>query len=150
MKKKLAATSTKAAPSKGCPERLIKYQWKPGTSGNISGIGKQKSDKQLTRMLSELLAQVDPKDKKGRTFAQILVREMIDRAVKKSDLLLMTILDRIDGKLAPESMEERLTAAPPIIVLSDIPRPDNGMPPLLPRAKTLDVKPVKPGSNGKK
>lgn len=101
-------------------------------------------------MLDELLASVDPKDKKGRTFAQILVREMIDRAVEKSDLLLMSILDRVDGKLAPESMEERLTAQPPIIVLSDIPRPDNGMPPLLPRAKTLDVKPVKPGSNGKK
>lgn len=83
---------------------MIRFQFKPGKSGNPGGRPKHKP---LTDMLIHFLEQVDPEDKHGRQFAQQLIRKWFDRAMAHSDVLMMEMLNRIEGKLAPESAEER-------------------------------------------
>jgi hypothetical protein len=82
---------------------MAPYQFKPGQSGNPGGRPRRKP---LTNMLIRFLEQIDPKDKQKRQFAQKLIREWYDRAMKKSDLLLIEILNRIEGKLASETDQE--------------------------------------------
>jgi Family of unknown function (DUF5681) len=96
------------------PEAIAKFCFKPGQSGNPGGRPRKKP---LTDMLIQFLEQVDPKDKKGRQFAQILIREWYQRAVTTSDHLLIEMLNRIEGRLAPESIEERQADVQPITVI---------------------------------
>jgi hypothetical protein len=84
-------------------------------------------------MMEELLASIDPKDKQKRKFAQILVREWLARAIEKSDLLLIEILNRLEGKLAPDTEHERAAEHEIKVLVADMPGPDLGLKPALPR-----------------
>jgi hypothetical protein len=88
-------------------------------------------------MLIRFLEQIDPKDKQKRQFAQKLIREWYDRAMKKSDLLLIEILNRIEGKLAPETDQERKSERVYKAVVLDVPRPPRPVPPDTPVVKIL-------------
>jgi hypothetical protein len=113
---------------------MIPCQFKPGHSGNPGGRPRRKP---LTDMLIMFLEQIDPKDKQKRQFAQKLIREWYDRAMKKSDLLLIEILNRIEGKLAPETDQERKSERDYKVVVLDVPRPPRPVPPDLPVVKIL-------------
>jgi hypothetical protein len=113
---------------------MIPYQFKPGHSGNPGGRPRRKP---LTDMLIRFLEQIDPKDKQKRQFAQKLIREWYDRAMKKSDLLLIEILSRIEGKLAPETDQERKSERAYKVVVLDVPRPPRPVPPDMPVVKIL-------------
>ena len=113
---------------------MIPYQFKHGQSGNPGGRPRRKP---LTDMLIRFLEQIDPKDKKKRQFAQKLIREWYDRAMARSDLLLMEIFNRIDGKLAPETNQERKSERAYRAVVLDAPRPPRPVPPDMPVVKIL-------------
>ena len=82
-------------------------------------------------MLIRFLEQVDSNDKQGRQFAQQLIRKWFDRAMAHSDVLLMEILNRIEGQLAPVKADERKEEGPTTIVM-DMPAPPLRFPPLIP------------------
>ena len=113
---------------------MVPYQFKPGQSGNPGGRPRRKP---LTDMLIMFLEQIDPKDKQKRQFAQKLIREWYDRAMARSDLLMMEILNRVDGKLAPETDQERKAERPYSVVVMDVPRPPRPVAPDIPIAKIL-------------
>lgn len=113
---------------------MIPCQFKPGQSGNPGGRPRRKP---LTDMLIMFLEQIDPKDKQKRQFAQKLIREWYDRAMARSDLLMMEILNRVDGKLAPETDQERKAERPYSVVVMDVPRPPRPVPPDMPVVKIL-------------
>jgi len=77
-------------------ENLI--PWKPGQSGNPNGRPRKKP---LTEELEKLLSEIDPKDKKKRTYAKRLVVAIADEVIKKGNVAAFTeIADRIEGKVA--------------------------------------------------
>lgn len=93
--------------------RVIGRPFKPGQSGNPGG-----RPKKLTRILDEVL---DKKDKSGKTQAEKLVQAVVARAIKKSDLLVKEVWERVEGK-APASDELDPNSARVTVIL-DIPRP---------------------------
>lgn len=113
---------------------MVAARWPKGVSGNPQGRMKEKH---LTMMLANLLNMKDPTHK--YTLGQELVREWYDRAKGGSDLLLLEILSRLEGKLRPDTVEEGLSDQPPMYVVCDMPAPRLAIPALLP--KTIDVKP---------
>jgi hypothetical protein len=102
------------------PESIAKFCFKPGVSGNPGGRPRRRP---LTDMMIEFLTQIDPKDKHKRQFAQKIIRAWYDRAVSTSDVLLIEMLDRVEGRVAPQSAEERQADVQPVIVIMDLPRP---------------------------
>lgn len=136
-KKGRAANSRGTAKRKvPVPEQLVPFVYKPGQSGNPNGRPKSK---ELTKLLGQLLQEVDPKDKQKRQFGQILIRELVRRAIKGSDTLLIHVMDRLDGKLAPETEEERKHERPYSVIVMDAPRPPRNVTPV-PPAKILPAK----------
>jgi hypothetical protein len=107
-------------------------------------------------MLISYLEQIDPEDLKALTkfnrrrrkkkneqppvplqFGQKLVRELYERAMSESDILMLAVLDRIDGKLAPDTEQERKAERPYSVVVMDVPRPPRPVAPNIPIAKIL-------------
>lgn len=89
------------------------WLFKPGQSGNPGG-----RPKKLTRILDEVL---DKKDKSGKTQAEKLVQAVVARAIKKSDLLVKEVWERVEGK-APTNDELDPNRARMTVIL-DFPRP---------------------------
>jgi len=72
--------------------------WKPGQSGNPSGRPKKKP---ITQELEKLLSEIDPKDKKKRTYARRLVVAIAEEVIKKGNVSAFAeIADRVEGKVA--------------------------------------------------
>lgn len=69
-------------------------RFKPGQSGNPGG-----RPKKLTRILDAVL---DEKDKRGKTVARKLVEAAVNRAIKKSDILMKEVWERTEGKMPSE------------------------------------------------
>ena len=131
------------------PEWLREFAFKPGQSGNLNG--RPKDRKPLRSMLVAYLQGLDDEEleklekwakrKKKRkndqepqtwTRAQKLIAELFRRAMSDSDFLMKEILERVDGKLAPDTEKERLgDQPPPRLIVIDIPRPRRPTP-LLP------------------
>jgi hypothetical protein len=77
----------------------------------------------ISKMLLDLLCSIDKTDKQGLQHAQKLVRELYDRAMRSSDYLMIEILNRAEGKLAPDTEQERASDRDYQIVMVDVPRP---------------------------
>jgi len=75
-----------------------------------------------------------PGSKNHRTYGQALIEEVVKRATKKSDVLAKEIIDRIEGKLSPETKEEKAANSGYQVLIVDMPRPQHPIPPQLPRA----------------
>jgi Family of unknown function (DUF5681) len=120
------------------PAAMERQKWGPGQSGNPSGRPKTKF---LTKMLLDLLYSIDKTDKQGLQHAQKLVRELYDRAMRSSDYLMIEILNRAEGKLAPDTEQERASDRDYQIVMVDVPRPAR---PTLPPAAVHGVGQPKP------
>jgi uncharacterized protein DUF5681 len=101
------------------PETIAPYCFKPGQSGNPGGRPK----KPLTDLLDRQLAQIDPGDKLGRSYAQLLIASVVKRATKKSDLLVKEIFDRMEGKVATPEPGKADTGVR-VILMDGVPRPD--------------------------
>jgi len=136
-------------------EWLKDFQFKPGQSGNPNG--RPKDRKPLRSMLLAYLQGLDDEElqklekwakrKRKRkndqppvtwNRAQKLIAELFNRAMRDSDFLMKEILERVDGKLAPDTEAERLHDRPPTLVVLDLPRPKRPSSPLLPIAKPID------------
>jgi hypothetical protein len=101
------------------PEIIAPYCFKPGQSGNPG----RRPKKPLTELLKRQLAQIDPGDKLGRSYVQLLIASVVKRATKKSDILVKEIFDRIEGKVAIPEPGKAETGVR-VILMDRIPRPD--------------------------
>jgi Family of unknown function (DUF5681) len=96
--------------------------WQKGQSGNPNG-----RPKKLTNLLDERLATKVPNDPEGRCYAEVLVAEVLKRAITHSDILAKEVFDRIEGK-QQQSSEVNANLGVRVIVLNS-PRPGR---PILP------------------
>ncbi|HEY1649537.1 MAG TPA: DUF5681 domain-containing protein [Terracidiphilus sp.] len=79
------------------PEMKAKM-WKPGQTGNPGGRPKKKL---ITEALENLLSEIDPHDKKKRTYARRIAQAMVDQVIKKGSVAAASeIADRVEGKVA--------------------------------------------------
>jgi hypothetical protein len=90
--------------------------WKPGQSGNPKGRAKG-----LTDPLKEFLTRKVPNDPQGRLYLEKLVENMVKRAIKKSDVLVKEIFDRVEGKVPNDPAEAAQYGVK--IIIADIPGP---------------------------
>ena len=146
---------------------LTKFRWQPGQSGNPAG--RKPGEKFLLPILLDYLRRVPPeefkkiekwrrKHKKGSAppelydRGQLLVMELFNRAMGGSDYLMAHLLERVDGKLAPDTEKEREENRRYDVLVVDMPRPYRPHDPQLPAVATkpIDVKPTKPSGNGSK
>lgn len=155
-RKKSAASSGLNSEHRPPPEALAKYCWPKGVSGNPAGGSRYQRARPLTDMMINFLAQLDPKDleelkkwnrkkKHGKRakppvplqHGQKFIREWYERAMDNSDILMLAILERSDGKLAPDTEKERKAERPYSVVVMDVPRPPRPVAPNIPIAKIL-------------
>jgi hypothetical protein len=78
--------------------------------------------KPLTTALEKYLSRPVPGDKQHRTFLEKLVEETVKRAIKKSDVLVREIFERVEGKVAPDETQANMGVQ--VILMDKIPRPD--------------------------
>ena len=78
--------------------------------------------KPLTTALEKYLSRPVPGDKQHRTFLEKLVEETVKRAIKKSDVLVREIFERVEGKVAPDETQANMGVQ--VILMDGIPRPD--------------------------
>lgn len=76
-------------------DRLKPTQFKPGQSGNPTGRPKTGL---LSVAMREKLAEVDPKDKQGRTFAEIIAERLIKDARAGKVQATSELADRTEGR----------------------------------------------------
>jgi len=98
---------------------LAPHKFKPGQSGNPLGRPVRKP---LTTALEKYLSRPVPGDKQHRTFLEKLVEETVKRAIKKSDVLVREIFERVEGKTAPDETQTNMGVQ--VILMDKIPRPD--------------------------
>ena len=98
---------------------LAPHKFKPGQSGNPLGRPVRKP---LTTALEKYLSKQVPGDRQHRTFLEKLVEETVKRALKKSDVLVKEIFERVEGKTAPDETQANLGVQ--VILMDKIPRPD--------------------------
>jgi hypothetical protein len=72
--------------------------WRPGESGNRKGRPK-KSDC-LTDLLRTEIERIDPDDKEGRTWKELLVLATIKLALAGNSTAIKECWDRLDGKIS--------------------------------------------------
>jgi len=78
MEKEHKDTAPELAPKKRTlPEALRKNIWKKGQSGNPGGRSKK-----LSNALEQFLDTRVPRDPKKRKYAELLIQEMVKRAIK--------------------------------------------------------------------
>jgi hypothetical protein len=87
-------TGEPAGKNKPLPKEFIDRMFKPGRSGNPGGRTKGMSDQ-----VKKFLTRKVPKDPEGRIYLEKLVEAMVKRAIKKSDVLVKEIFDRVEGKV---------------------------------------------------
>ena len=114
---KAIAPGIAPAKKRTLPEALRKNLWKPGHSGNPIG-GRPKS---VTTEIRKHLSRKVPGDRRNRTYLEKLVVEMVDRAMRKSDVLMKEILDRVEGKVPADPAEAAQYGVK--IIIADIPGP---------------------------
>lgn len=90
--------------------------FKPGRSGNPGGRTKGMSDQ-----VKKFLTRKVPKDPEGRLYLEKLVEAMVKRAIKKSDVLMKEIFDRVEGKVPTNPAEAAQYGVK--IIIADIPGP---------------------------
>jgi Family of unknown function (DUF5681) len=102
--------------------------WQKGHSGNPNG-----RPKKLTNLLDERLASKVPGDPEGRCYAEVLVAEILKRAIESSDILAKEVFDRIEGK--QQGGEVNANIGVRVVVLNSprpgrpiLPAPTNGVP----------------------
>jgi Family of unknown function (DUF5681) len=93
--------------------------FQPGQSGNPLGRPVRKP---LITALEKYLSRPVPGDKQHRTFLEKLVEETVKRAIKKSDVLVREIFERVEGKVAPDETQANMGVQ--VILMDKIPRPD--------------------------
>ena len=98
---KLPAADLATKKKRELPEALRKHSWKPGQSGNRAG-GRTKS---VSTEIKNFLMRKVPGDKKNRMYIEKFVEAMVERAIKKSDVLMKEILDRVEGKVPNDPAE---------------------------------------------
>lgn len=84
---------------RGNPDKIKRFRWKPGMSGNPRGRPRKED---LTDVLRQVLAETLPKeqDPKQNPLAYVLVRNFVLEAIRTKDLDMVTeIFNRIDGKV---------------------------------------------------
>lgn len=79
--------------------------FKPGQSGNPGGRPKGKVTSKIENILDEKVA----RDKEGRTYLDKLARSIVDRAIKKNDVLAKEILNRTDGPVTETEDQTHVT-----------------------------------------
>lgn len=79
-------------------------QFKPGNNANPGGRPKRKI---ITELYLQSLNEICESDKAKRTYAQILVANMVSRALKGVDAVraVKEITDRVEGKARPSEEE---------------------------------------------
>jgi len=86
-----AAISAQSSPA----DRLKKYQFKKGQSGNPSGRPKTAP---LTEAYKRILSLRFPGDKQKRTYAEVIAMAGIAKALKGNHHLIIEVTDRVEGK----------------------------------------------------
>jgi hypothetical protein len=163
-----AAGST---PGSGLPERLKRFCWKPGQTGNPQGSSARQRQRPLTNILAYILEQAAPEDlevlkrwekryakrkAKGKKPAPLppvvkqnaekIMEKLVELAKKGDTFAIGMCLDRIDGKLAPDTEQERLQQKPTAIII-DMPAPRN-VKPILPQIEHAQPPDIPPPTNG--
>lgn len=88
------AGAAKESKEKGLPERLKKFAWKPGQSGNPNGRPKHKI---LSKAYKHMLAQIEPDS--GMTYAELIALGQITSAIYKGNTAAAKeIADRTEGQ----------------------------------------------------
>lgn len=102
---------------RNCPPKHA--QWKQGQSGNLNG--RPPKHECFTSLLKEEIEKVDPEDKEGRTWKEIIVIATLKLAIKGNATALKEVWDRVDGKQTQSvnmngtvrRIEDALAALPP-------------------------------------
>ncbi|OGQ04166.1 MAG: hypothetical protein A2W61_07950 [Deltaproteobacteria bacterium RIFCSPLOWO2_01_44_7] len=79
---------------KNCPPQHS--QWKQGQSGNPNG--RPPKHECFTSLLKEEITKIDPQDKEGRTWLEIIVRATLELAIKGNATALKEVWQRVDGR----------------------------------------------------
>jgi hypothetical protein len=156
MTKKAAAGSEPVAKNPP-PASIAKFCWPKGVTGNPTGKNGFVHHKVLTEMIIAYLEEIDPEDlKKLEAWrkkkkhkkndvepvplqrGQKLIQEWFERALRESDYLMVEILNRLEGKQAPESTKEREQQKCPSITVVDIGRPPRVAPSIIPEVHVPD------------
>lgn len=82
--------------NRGNVKNLTPHQFKPGQSGNPGGRPKRKP---LTDIYAELIDQICPEDKAGRTYAELIARALVKEAIKGRVRAASELADRIEGRV---------------------------------------------------
>lgn len=77
------------------PEAAKPFQFKPGQSGNPGGRPRTKA---VTEAYKSMLAEVDPRDPQGRTYAEIIAGAQIKLASSGDTAAAREVCDRTEGK----------------------------------------------------
>ena len=72
----------------------VATRFKAGVSGNPAG-----RPRKLTRILERILDSVYPGEGEKRTYGEVLVQAIVERAINGSDALVALIFERIEGKV---------------------------------------------------
>jgi hypothetical protein len=70
-------------------------RWKPGQSGNPKGRPKSLT---LSEAYRKKLAEVDPEDEQGRSYAEILAEQIVSKAKTGDVAAVRELADRTEGK----------------------------------------------------
>jgi hypothetical protein len=110
----------------GRPLPPVETRWKPGESGNPKG--RPKNGESLTSLLRELVFSACPNDPERRRFAELLVRRVLQEALKGDLRSFKEICNRLEGRVpfpiervVPKEPDRRVrpSGAPQILSLDD-------------------------------
>jgi hypothetical protein len=87
----------------------VATRFKAGVSGDPAG-----RPRKLTRILERVLDSPYPKDRKKRTYAEVLVQAVVERAINGRDYLVGLIFDRVEGKVKATCEHSGAEAAIPL------------------------------------
>jgi hypothetical protein len=107
----------KKAGERKLSKAFVDQMFKPGQSGNPAG-GRKKG---LSDEVRKFLTKKVPNDPQGRMYLEKLVESMVKRAIKKSDVLMKEIFDRVEGKVPNDPAEAAQYGVK--IIIADIPGP---------------------------
>jgi len=103
MAAKAARVARKSKPDKQAKSRLGNLknteatQWKPGQSGNPAG--RPPKEASLTSLLKEVIWEICPKDKEGRTWRELQVLALLTLAMKGNSVAIREIWSRLEGNV---------------------------------------------------
>ena len=102
-------------------KNLVRGRWKPGESGNPSG-----RPRPIYKVLTEILASPTVNEPHKWGEARELARKLVDRAKRKSDVLMKEVLDRVDGPIPREVTGEAGGPLKIMVAFRDITPGKNG------------------------